>query len=214
MDFSKYRKVLYIKTYGDISIVNNIILDITDSYEFNIEITGDSEYVGFIYANNIYYLIGTEYTRNGLEFWIGKTHYKVPTFRKGIIKVDSIKDGNIYINGKFETSIPYTNSFSGSIPGYVRRTPKIYDIKIIKESGDLKYHFIPVIDITTNIAGLYDEVNDKFYGNSNIKYKEYSSGVTALQIPEGNVTKIEDKDGNILWTNINKVAYGVPILDN
>lgn len=40
------------------------------------------------------------------------------------------------------------------------------------------------------------------------------SKVTSLQIPEGNVTKIEDKDGNILWTNINKVAYGVPILDN
>lgn len=33
--------------------------------------------------------------------------------------------------------------------------------------------------------------------------------VTALQIPEGNVTKIEDKEGNILWANINKLAYGV-----
>lgn len=28
-------------------------------------------------------------------------------------------------------------------------------------------------------------------------------------MPEGNVTKIEDKEGNILWANINKVAYGV-----
>jgi hypothetical protein len=35
------------------------------------------------------------------------------------------------------------------------------------------------------------------------------SKVTSLQIPEGNVTKIQDKDGNILWANINKVAYGV-----
>ena len=35
------------------------------------------------------------------------------------------------------------------------------------------------------------------------------SKVTALQIPEGNVTKIEDEEGNILWTNINKLAYGV-----
>ena len=33
------------------------------------------------------------------------------------------------------------------------------------------------------------------------------SKVTSLQIPEGNVTKIEDKEGNILWTNINKVGY-------
>lgn len=35
------------------------------------------------------------------------------------------------------------------------------------------------------------------------------SKVTSLQIPEGNATKIEDKEGNILWTNINKLAYGV-----
>ena len=35
------------------------------------------------------------------------------------------------------------------------------------------------------------------------------SKVTSLQIPEGNVTKIEDKEGKILWANINKFAYGV-----
>lgn len=35
------------------------------------------------------------------------------------------------------------------------------------------------------------------------------SKVTSLQIPEGNVTKIQDKEGNILWANISKVAYGV-----
>lgn len=35
------------------------------------------------------------------------------------------------------------------------------------------------------------------------------SKVTALQIPEGNVTKIQDKGGNILWANINKLAYGI-----
>lgn len=35
------------------------------------------------------------------------------------------------------------------------------------------------------------------------------SKVTSLQISEGNVTKIEDKEGNILWASINKLAYGV-----
>ena len=209
MDFSKYKKALYIKTNSFISIVDNINLDITDGYEVDIEITSNSEYVGFIYNYINNYLVGTERVNNGLEFWIGNTYYKVPEFRRGIIKVDSIKDGNIYINGKFETSIPYNNSFFGGIPGFVRNTPKIYDIKIIKESGDLKYHFIPVVDIATNIAGLYDEVNDKFYGNSNIIYKIYGinfSKVTSLQIPEGNVTKIEDKEGKVLWANINILA--------
>lgn len=35
------------------------------------------------------------------------------------------------------------------------------------------------------------------------------SKVTSLQIPEGNVIKIQDKEGKILWANINKYAYGV-----
>ena len=33
------------------------------------------------------------------------------------------------------------------------------------------------------------------------------SKVTSLQIPEGNVTKIQEKEGNILLANICKVAY-------
>lgn len=38
------------------------------------------------------------------------------------------------------------------------------------------------------------------------------SKVTAIEIPEGKVTKIEDKDGNILWSALpdpNKYAYGI-----
>lgn len=35
------------------------------------------------------------------------------------------------------------------------------------------------------------------------------SKVTAIQIPEGNVIKIETKDGKVLWNNLNKYAYGI-----
>lgn len=35
------------------------------------------------------------------------------------------------------------------------------------------------------------------------------SKVTSLQIPEGNVIKIEDKEGKILWSKLNNLAYGV-----
>lgn len=35
------------------------------------------------------------------------------------------------------------------------------------------------------------------------------SNVTAIQIPEGNVVSIADKDNNILWRNIDKYAYGI-----
>lgn len=35
------------------------------------------------------------------------------------------------------------------------------------------------------------------------------SDVIMLQIPEGNVIKIEDKEGKILWSKLNNLAYGV-----
>ena len=35
------------------------------------------------------------------------------------------------------------------------------------------------------------------------------STVKSLQIPEGNVVSIADKDGNTLWANVNKYAYGI-----
>lgn len=35
------------------------------------------------------------------------------------------------------------------------------------------------------------------------------SKVTSIQIPEGNVVKFQDKDGKVLWMNINKLAYGI-----
>lgn len=211
MDNTKYKKVLYVK-YNNPNVISNIDLDITDGYELNIKITSNSEYVGFLYnSNSINYLIGAQNLNNGLGFWIGNNTYYVTSFRKGIVKVDSIKDGNIYINGKLITSIPFTKSFTGGINGYGRDVPEIYDIKIIKESGDLKYHFIPVVNIETNIAGLYDDVNNRFYGDTSATYRAFFdfSKVTALQIPEGNVTKIATKDGKVLWDNLNKYAYGV-----
>nr|DAQ78733.1 MAG TPA: hypothetical protein [Caudoviricetes sp.] len=35
------------------------------------------------------------------------------------------------------------------------------------------------------------------------------SKVISIQIPEGNVNKIETKDGKVLWDNLNKYAYGI-----
>ena len=39
------------------------------------------------------------------------------------------------------------------------------------------------------------------------------SKVTAIQIPEGNVTKIEDKDGRLLWFK-NESTKWYTIMDN
>lgn len=35
------------------------------------------------------------------------------------------------------------------------------------------------------------------------------SKVKTIQIPEGNVIKIQDKDGSVLWSNLDRYTYGV-----
>lgn len=86
-----------------------------------------------------------------------------------------------------------------------------YYCKIYEDGTNLSYHLVPCKRLSDNIVGLYDLVNDKFYTPSRGTYKEpfNLNSVTSIQIPEGNVTKIEDKEGKILWANINKLAYGV-----
>lgn len=86
-----------------------------------------------------------------------------------------------------------------------------YYCKIYEDGTNISYHLVPCKRLSDNIVGLYDLVNDKFYTPSRGIYKEpfNLNSVTSIQIPEGNVTKIEDKEGKILWANINKLAYGV-----
>lgn len=93
----------------------------------------------------------------------------------------------------------------------------IYKIHIVK-TDNTSIDFVPVeyngkfgfIDeslLETDISS--NEFYTETIGGLRPQYELDFSKITAIQIPEGNVTKIEDKDGNILWTNINKVAYGV-----
>ena len=92
----------------------------------------------------------------------------------------------------------------------------IYKIHIVK-TDNTSTDFVPAL--YDGKLGFIDELllgtdisSDKFYaetiGGLRIVTLDFSK-VTSLQIPEGNVTKIQDKEGNILWANINKVAYGV-----
>lgn len=117
----------------------------------------------------------------------------------------------------------YSNSRSGVInQSFLGTIYKIHIVKTDNTSIDFvpakyngKFGFIDESLLETDISSneFYEE---SIGGLRPLKYNLQipEGNITALQIPEGNVTKIEDKDGNILWANINKVAYGVPILDN
>lgn len=119
----------------------------------------------------------------------------------------------------------YSNSHSGTYRQSFLGT--IYKIHIVK-TDNTSIYFVPA-----KYNGKFGFINESLLEtdiSSNEFYEESIGGlkpvlhftalqipegnVTSLQIPEGNVTKIEDKEGKILWTNINKLAYGVPILDN
>lgn len=224
MDKSLYRELQYIElTKDNINkyIINNIAFTKNASFDIiisdNVETYGNTQKVlGFIYSRN-YWLIG--FNKNTIMTWInsstnnGNISNKLGTNLARIV-VNDISKGEIYVNNILCATIPYTNNNvnNGYIPyqGTDIVGLRIHKV-IIKERESITYNLIPVIRISDNIVGLYDVVNDKFYNAQGTIGKEFISfnQVTSIQIPEGNVTKIEDKDGKVLWASINKLAYGV-----
>ena len=90
---------------------------------------------------------------------------------------------------------------NGSIAGtQSKNVHKWFGCKIWLDGTNLSYDFVPCKRIEDGKIGVYDKVKDKFY-TPNVGSLEEPfdfSQVTSIQIPEGNVVKIEDKD-NILW---------------
>lgn len=131
---------------------------------------------------------------------------------------------NITLDDKYTISGTITNYSNHKLELYscstyaVNQTFQgtIYKIHIVKTDNSIvdyvpamynnKYGFIDESLIGTDIT------SDKFYAETikgGLKPFYDFSKITSIQIPEGNVTKIENKDGKILWDSINKLAYGV-----
>ena len=157
---------------------------------------------------------------DGSHFIVGKNFVKINTELNK--KYTFILKGKGYteINGKVIHEDTFDWNFSKKyliIAGAYRTGSFIsyhqyfYYCKIYEDGTNLSYHLVPCKRLSDNIVGLYDLVNDKFYTPSRGAYKESFNlnSVTSIQIPEGNVIKIEDKEGKILWANINKLAYGI-----
>lgn len=129
---------------------------------------------------------------------------------------------NITLDDKYTISGSITNYSSNKITLYsVSNSPNqtfkgtIYKIHIVKTDNtfidfvpaqyDNKFGFVDELLIGSDIE------SSNFYGEqySGLRPQFDLSQITTIQIPEGNVTKIEDKDGKVLWASINKLAYGV-----
>lgn len=204
--------------------------DDTTNIEVECNITQDSK-VEFCttminYAGNAFFGdVATSSSTNAFlldysQFFVGKNDVAINTELNK--KYTFILKGKGYteMNGKVIHEDTFDWNFSKNflvIAGafrtgsYISCHQYFYYCKIYEDGTNLSYHLVPCKRLSDNIVGLYDLVNDKFYTPSRGTYKEpfNLNGVTSIQIPEGNVTKIEDKEGKILWANINKLAYGV-----
>lgn len=147
------------------------------------------------------------------------TEVKV-TKSNNLIEAEFTGNGYVKINNQIYDNTTNATSFSRNdlliLGGYngedSENTPQyVYRIKLYEDGATLSCDFIPCKRLSDNVVGLYDNVHNKFYGSGVVKEPDnIMSDIKAIQIPEGNVTKIQDKEGNILWgANINKLAYGV-----
>ena len=193
---------LYYK--GNVFPTNNFyhILGICDSSSFGdnfgIEIFGD---------NTINFSHGSTFTNTEVKVTKSNNLIEAEFTGSGYVKINNqIIDNTanattfnrdyLYILGGYNGEDSYT------APQYV------YRIKLYEDGTTLSYDFVPCKRLSDNVVGLYDNVHDIFY-TSVYKYYEPDNvmdNVKAIQIPEGNVTKIEDKEGKILWASINKAA--------
>lgn len=163
---------------------------------------------GFIYNDNNKLLFGFRNNNNNntaLRAWIGNTEKNLVNDinnNKFNLVCDDISKGIYRVNGTVVATIPYTGtSFTGSISGF-QNCSNIVFYQINIRSSNVLYQFRPVIRNGDGKVGFYEVFSDKFYPVENAVPIDSTifDSVISLEIPEGEVSKIEDKDGNVLWS--------------
>ena len=222
MDNSKYRRLNYITNVNHTAYIKIPVAFTQDTYMNYVTNILNSTHIGIMGAKNntseeiliettnIWYDNNTK-VNFGYNVNIGRHDFVVSG--RGYVKVDGKELAQENTN-KPDWSISYicvgTNDSIGTTSqnfiGLV-----LYDSLDDYNNENFSHSFVPCLRIEDRVAGVYDLVTDIFYPptRGTYKYPINFSEVTALQIPEGNVTKIEDKEGKILWANINKLAYGI-----
>lgn len=112
--------------------------------------------------------------------------------------------GGLYSNGyelaifNLRQSITAQNAFQG----------RLYGLKLYNSSGTLIRDYIPMYQVSTNTYGLYDVLNDKFYGSGNsskftgslLFIDDYLKGMCQA--------RWADSEGRILYTTLANSPFG------
>lgn len=162
-------------------------------------------------AERSYILRGTEFDNSTFLIETNSTILNIGSY------YDIICDGlnaSLTINGK-ETKITkpsiyktLTNDYIQIINGFItgtqsRNVYKWYGCKIWLDGTNLSYDFVPCKRLEDNVVGVYDIVNDIFHKPTKGSLEEpfiFEDNVVGVQIPEGEVQRIEDSKGHLLWT--------------
>lgn len=214
----KYLRLKYIKSNKDNQYINTgitvgdnptLYLDIYKTYNGNKNFFSAENTQTHIFACNY---SGSD---SRVFFWFNRK------YNNNIDNVSLIID-NVNHNAQHtllikKTSIVFDNKKYTKLQNNREDGVENKNLKIVLNSNDLFYdcylyngdkkefHLQPVKRISDNTVGVLDTVNDIFYTG------EYSAGpvytnnfskITAIEIPEGKVTKIEDSQGTVLWRSL------------
>ena len=220
MDTSLYKPLLYIRKNYEESYIRLNGLNITENSKL--------VYKGNIFYGNAYSIIvgsmdisesvnnfSVGIYNNRLNGFCGKTVTIAPLSSdfniNNIVEIEFTGNSYFKVNNQIIDNTSKSTSFSRSnlvICGSNRTGNKtsiqqyIYRTKLYEDGTTLSYDFIPCKRLSDNVVGMYDKVHDRFYPPTLGTFYEpiIMDDIKSLTIPEGNVTKIEDSDGRVLWS--------------
>lgn len=213
MDNSKYRRLDYITNADSSTYIKIPVAFTQDTYMNYVTNILNLTHRGIMGAkNNVWEEIIIEptniwydsNTRVNFGYNVGIGRHDFVVSGRGYIKVDGKELAQENTN-KPDWSINYicigsndlVSTTSQNFIGLV-----LYDSLDNYNNENFSHSFVPCLRIEDNVAGVYDLVTDIFYSptRGTYKYPINFSQVTAIQIPEGEVQRIEDSKGHLLWT--------------
>ena len=213
MDNSKYRRLDYITNADSSTYIKIPVAFTQDTYMNYVTNILNLTHRGIMGAkNNVWEEILIEptniwydsNTRVNFGYNVGIGRHDFVVSGRGYIKVDGKELAQENTN-KPDWSINYICIGSNDTVGTTSQNfigLVLYDSLDNYNNENFSHSFVPCLRIEDNVAGVYDLVTDIFYSptRGTYKYPINFSQVTAIQIPEGEVQRIEDSKGHLLWT--------------
>ena len=220
MDTSLYKPLLYIRKNYEESYIRLGGLNITENsklvYKGNIFYKNKSStIVGNIDTSSSTNSFSVGIYNNVLYGFCGGTQTKAPLSSdfniNNIVEIEFTGNSYFKVNNQIIDNTSKSTSFSRNsllicganrTGNFISIQQYIYRTKLYEDGTTLSYDFIPCKRLSDNVVGMYDKVHDRFYPPTQGTFYEHiiMDDIKSLTIPEGNVTKIEDSEGRVLWS--------------